>query len=51
MSEVETLCDRIAVIYQGKIAAIGTLDELREQTGKTHFEHVFLKLIGEAEEE
>ncbi len=51
MSEVETLCDRIAVIYQGKIAAIGTLDELREQTGKTAFEHVFLKLIGEQEDE
>lgn len=51
MSEVETLCDRIAVIYQGKIAAIGTLDELRAQTGKTAFEHVFLRLIGEEDEE
>jgi sodium transport system ATP-binding protein len=51
MSEVEALCDRIAVVYQGKIAAIGTLDQLREQTGKTAFENVFLKLIGEEEEE
>jgi sodium transport system ATP-binding protein len=51
MSEVEALCDRIAVIYQGKIAAIGTLDQLREQTGKVAFEHVFLKLIGEEDGE
>jgi sodium transport system ATP-binding protein len=49
MSEVEALCDRIAVIYQGKVAAIGTLEELRAQTGKQAFEHVFLKLIGEEE--
>ena len=51
MSEVEALCDRIAVIYEGRIAAIGTLEELREKTGKVAFEHVFLKLIGEEEGE
>ena len=49
MSEVEALCDRIAIVYAGKIAAIGTLEELRQQTGKQAFEHVFLKLIGEDE--
>ena len=49
MSEVEALCDRIAIVYAGKIAAIGTLAELRAQTGKQAFEHVFLKLIGEDE--
>ena len=47
MSEVEALCDRIGVIYKGKLAAVGTLEELREQTGKTTFESVFLSLIGE----
>jgi sodium transport system ATP-binding protein len=50
MSEVEALCDRIAVVYKGRVAAIGTLEELRAQTGKVAFEHVFLKLIGEEEE-
>jgi len=48
MSEVEALCDRIAIIYQGRIAAIGTVDELRERTGERAFENVFLRLIGEA---
>jgi sodium transport system ATP-binding protein len=49
MSEVEALCDRIAIIYNGRIAAIGTLEELRLRTGKQAFEHVFLTLIGEEE--
>jgi sodium transport system ATP-binding protein len=47
MSEVEALCDRIAVIYQGRVAAVGTLDELRAQTGEQLFERVFLRVIGE----
>ncbi len=50
MSEVEALCDRIAVIYAGKVAAVGTLAELRKQTGETTFERVFLQLIGERED-
>src|SRR5437773_8656084 len=47
MSEVEALCERIAIIYKGKIAAIGTLTELRAQSGKQALEEVFLNLIGE----
>ena len=46
MSEVEALCDRIAIIHDGKLAAIGTLEELRARTGKQVFESVFLSLIG-----
>lgn len=46
MSEVEALCDRIAVIYQGQVAAIGTLEELRVRTGRRAFEDVFRALIG-----
>lgn len=45
MSEVEALCDRIAVIYHGKCIAIGTLAELRDSTGETLFENVFMRLI------
>ena len=50
IEEAERLCDRIAIIYQGKVAAVGTLAELRELTGETAFERVFLKLIGELED-
>ena len=36
-----------SVIYKGEVAAIGTLQELRDKTGKQVFEEVFLKLVGE----
>jgi sodium transport system ATP-binding protein len=45
MSEAERLCDRIAVIHEGKLAAIGTLDELHARTGQTRLEAVFLDLV------
>ncbi|NLI01255.1 MAG: ATP-binding cassette domain-containing protein [Chthonomonadales bacterium] len=47
MSEVEGLCDRIAVIHRGRLAALGTLSQLRERAGGGSFEQVFLRLIGE----
>lgn len=47
LSEVEAMCDRIAVIHKGRVAAIGTLDELRAKSGQTSLERVFLTLIGE----
>lgn len=50
MSEVEALCDRIAIIHDGKLKANGTLAELRAQTGAQAFETVFLRLIGVEEE-
>src|SRR5436309_8554523 len=44
----ETLCDRIAIIQQGKIRAVGTIEDLREQaTGGGGLEEIFLKLTGE----
>lgn len=49
MSEVEALCDRVAVIHGGKVAAIGTLSELKDRTGGTTFEQVFLRVVGEPE--
>lgn len=46
MSEAERLCDEIAVIHEGRIAACGTLEELRAQTGQTALESVFLSVVG-----
>ena len=34
MAEVEKLCDRIAILSGGKIAFIGTVDELGKTIGK-----------------
>ena len=45
MSEVERLCDRIAIVHSGKVLATGTLDELREQTGEHYLEAAFIRLV------
>jgi sodium transport system ATP-binding protein len=50
LSEAERLCDRIGVIFQGRMLAVGTLDELRERTGKRWLEDVFKALVREAGE-
>jgi sodium transport system ATP-binding protein len=46
MQEVAALCDRIVVIAGGEVKAIGTPDELREQTGESDLEDVFVRLAG-----
>ena len=44
----EAMCERIAIIQQGKIVAQGTMEELRQQTaaGDASLEDLFLKLTG-----
>ncbi len=44
----EALCDRIAIIQDGRIRAAGTMDELREEAeaGAAGLEEIFLKLTG-----
>lgn len=49
MSEVEKLCDRIAIMHQGRILDTGTLLELRERHGEEDFEELFFSLISEHE--
>ena len=31
---VERVCDRMAILFAGKLVALGTLDELRERSGR-----------------
>jgi ABC-2 type transport system ATP-binding protein len=44
----EAMCDRIAIVQGGRIVALGTMAELREQTASGHasLEDLFLKLTG-----
>lgn len=44
----QAMCDRVAIIQQGKIVAEGTIDDLRRQTatGDVSLEELFLKLTG-----
>jgi ABC-2 type transport system ATP-binding protein len=46
MEIAESLCDRVAIIDHGRIAAIGTVSELRELRGRETLEEVFLHLTG-----
>ncbi len=46
MEEAEVLCDRVAIIDQGTLIALGTPAELKEQNGAKDLEEVFLKLTG-----
>jgi ABC-2 type transport system ATP-binding protein len=41
---VERLCDRVAIIHQGKVAVQGTLAELR--TGSETLEDAFVRIVG-----
>ena len=40
MAEVETLCDRIAILNHGNIAFCGTASELTDTVGKKYFIHI-----------
>ena len=45
MSEVHKLCDRVAIMARGVIAACGTLPELREQFAQEDVEEIFFDLV------
>jgi ABC-2 type transport system ATP-binding protein len=49
----ERMCDRIGIIHQGQLVAVGTFDELRElrgaESGESSLEDIFLNLTGGAE--
>jgi sodium transport system ATP-binding protein len=47
MSEVEKLCDSIAIIHGGRILADGPLAQLRERAGAESLEDIFIKVVEE----
>ena len=51
MSEVERLCDRIAIMHRGHILSEGTLPELRERHQQDRLEELFFQLISRHEEQ
>ena len=50
MREVEKLCHRIAIIYRGRILAMGTVDELTQRDATPDIEDLFFKLIDRDDE-
>lgn len=47
MDEAQRLCDRVVVLHQGQVRAVGTPAELRERTGADDLEEAFVRLVGE----
>lgn len=44
LGEVETVCDRVAIIHQGELKAVGTVAEV--SAGHENLEKAFLKVVG-----
>ena len=47
---VEELCDRIGIINQGKLIAVGTIEEIEDKTGAKTLEEAFINITGGVEE-
>jgi ABC-2 type transport system ATP-binding protein len=51
MREAESLCDRVAIIMNGRVVRMGKPHELRAHHNKSSLEEVFLEITGHAWEE
>ncbi|HJQ13176.1 MAG TPA: ATP-binding cassette domain-containing protein [Anaerolineales bacterium] len=49
MQEVAALCDQIVIISGGEVSAMGSPNDLREQTGQESLEDAFVAVIGSEE--
>ena len=45
LEEIENLCDRVAILSNGKLLQIGTLEEIKQITHTENFEDAFIKLV------
>ena len=45
MTEVQRMCDRVAILVGGKLVAEGTFDELSQQYNESDFEELFYQLL------
>jgi ABC-2 type transport system ATP-binding protein len=49
MEEAEELSDRIGIMKDGRLLAVGTASELKERTGEKSFESAFVSIVREGE--
>ena len=48
MEEAEALSDRIGIMKNGKLLAVGTVEELNKKVGTDNFENTFVSIVKEA---
>lgn len=51
MREVEKLCDRVGILYRGKMLATGSLPELADRFQCNDFEELFFEMLMKSDEE
>jgi ABC-type Na+ transport system ATPase subunit NatA len=44
----EQVCDRVAVIHEGRLVALGTVPEVQEAAHAANLEDAFVALVGDA---
>ena len=45
LEEIENLCDRVAILSNGKLLHTGTIDDIKQATGSNNFEDAFVKIV------
>ena len=45
LEEAEEMCDRLAVMKDGRLITVGSTEEIKEMTGETDFEKAFVSLV------
>ncbi len=45
MEEAESLADRVGIMKDGKLLTLGTVEEIKEMTGKDRFEEAFIAVV------
>ena len=47
LEEAEALSDRIGIMKDGRLLAVGTVEELKANAGAADFEEVFVSIVKE----
>lgn len=51
LEEIESLCDRVAILNKGKLKVVGSVNEIKEKTKQDSLEDAFVTLMEEEENE
>lgn len=47
LEEIEALCDKVTILNKGRVAAQGTVEEIKSGAGEASFEDAFVKIVTE----
>ena len=49
LEEAEEMCDRLAIMKNGRLITVGTAAEIMQETGEDDLEKAFVKLVKEVQ--